>query len=130
MEKQMNEQPAAAKTGTSLNASFLVPGIGYLALACATLSFGLLQAEAASTPALLALVAAVSSFYAALGVCILRCKGRRFVLIGASLSCLLPPFGTVLGLTFLLWTRRMWNNDHAKAVQAGITALPDDSTLD
>ena len=122
MENRMNKQPAAAETGTSLNASFLVPGIGYILLACATLSYSLLRAEAVSMPGVLMLAAAVIAFYAALGVCILRRKGRRFVLIGASLSCLLPPFGTALGLTFLLWTRRAWSGDPTAAVPRRVSA--------
>ena len=112
---------------TPSKASFLVPGIGYLALGCATLGYGLLQARlpsATSLPVLALIVVLVAAFYFAMGASILRRKGKRFVLIGSCFSCIVIPFGTALGLTFLLWTRRKWTEDTVTVAQAEPSASP------
>ena len=114
---------------TTSKASFLVSGIGYLALGLGTLGYGVLRVvpllsaaqheEVTSVqsipPGTLALVVVlVTSFYSAMGLSILKRQRRRFVIIGAGFSCILIPFGTALGLAFLLWTRREWQEPSAK----------------
>ncbi len=116
---------------TTLKPSFLVPGIGYLVLGFVTLGYGLLKAlpearhaqvSSVAVPALVLIVVLVTAFYFALGLSILKRKGRRFAIIGAGFSCLLIPFGTALGLTFLLWTRREWTRVSVKAHEAEVGA--------
>jgi len=108
---------------TTSRASFLVAGIGYLALGLVTVGFGLLWILPALSAARREQVSAVqfiplatfaliivlfTLFYVAMGLSILKRRCRQFVIVGAGISCLLIPFGTVLGLIFLLWTRREW----------------------
>jgi len=108
---------------TPSKASFLVPGIGYLALGCATLGYGLLQAGLRSL-LVLVMVLVFAAFYFGMGASILRRRGRRFVLIGSGISCVLIPFGTALGLTFLLWTRRKWMEETVAVAHAEPCATP------
>lgn len=105
-------------------APFLIPGIGYLVLGLATAGLGLLyiasalvaaHAEQASPIQLVPLatfaviVLLFMLFYFAMAFGILRQQWRLFVLVGACISCILIPFGTVLGVVFLIWTRRQWH---------------------
>ena len=105
------------------NTSFLIPGIGYVLLGLATAVFGLLRlpplisfarSEQASGVQLVPLVTLaliiflITVFYFAMGLAILKRRWRLFVVIGAGVSCIMIPFGTIFGLIFLLWTRREW----------------------
>jgi len=108
---------------TTSRASFLIPGIGYVALALATLGYGMFrflpllskpQQETADAVQLVPLatlallVVLVSTFYFAMGFSLWTRRWRRFAMIGAGFSCILIPFGTALGLVVLVWTRREW----------------------
>ena len=108
---------------SSSRAPFLVPGIGYIVLGLATAGLGLLwippalaviRARQAGPAQMVPLatfgfiIALFAGFYVAIGVAILRRRWRLFVIVGASISCVMLPFGTVLGLVFLLWTRCQW----------------------
>jgi hypothetical protein len=102
---------------------FLVIGIGYIILALATMVLGLAVVVPAIITALqqhasgIQLVPLVILsfiflffvlFYLAIGIAVLRKRWRQFVVIGACISCIFLPFGTILGVLFLCWTRRDW----------------------
>lgn len=105
--------------------SFLVPGIGYLVLGLVTVGFGLsrivpaLSAVRREQPSPMQFVPFslitifLTLFYVAMALSILKRRWRKFAVFGAGVSCLLIPFGTVLGLIFLFWTRRDWPDSPA-----------------
>jgi len=117
---------------------FLVVGIGYIVLAVATIAFGLCMVLPAIIAALQQHVSGIQLvplfslstilllfvlFYLAMGIAVLRRRWRLFVMIGAFISCILIPFGTVLGVLFLCWTRRDWKPAGPnKALQATAAA--------
>ena len=54
---------------------------------------------------------AVTAFYAIVSVALFSRRHRKAVIVGASISCILLPFGTIAGVLVLTWTRPRWPKD-------------------
>ena len=50
----------------------------------------------------------ISGFFISMGSNLLFRKFRNFMLVGSVIACLLIPFGSILGITVLAWTRKRW----------------------
>ena len=96
--------------------TYLIAGV--LTLCCGVSQFGhdavlalkgQLNAENARGILVLTLLfTALTVFFIATGLAIFVRRWRRFVIVGAAISCVLVPIGTVPGLVFMLWARRHW----------------------
>lgn len=109
---------------TPLSAPFLVPASLYLIAAAYLVVFGigrlmelipLLHKMGNLPPAkILPIVEAYGAWlfriliYLSLSALLVTRSKRPLALILAAISCVLPPIGTILGATVLLWTRRHW----------------------
>ena len=104
-------------------AALWVPAHLYSLLALASALFGAfsllpvarhLQAHPTSASHLvpqfiyLLILLAVVAFYTFMATTLYRRTSRRAAHLGACVSCLFFPFGTIVGLLVLLWTMRHW----------------------